>query len=147
MKYDSSYYPNRCYHIELQWVICTGSAVQGMVSHLQRQARSCGITILQVPVFSDISEHPFRAPIRIPIPSHIDPHDLLSNFNFIYDPQSSASAQTSHRYQYMHISGVAFIRVEKSLLIWTYNYTPTLQPLMTKAFALLQDIQKVCSEL
>ena len=143
MKYDSTFHPMRCYHIELQWVICTGSAVQEMISHLQRQARSCGVTMIQTPVEYDITAHPFRAPVRIPLSPGFDAHTLLKRFNFILDPNT----KKCEWYQYMHNTGVAFIRVEDDFLVWTYNYTPTLQALMPKAFSILQELKDVCADL
>ena len=90
--------------------------MQEMISHIQRQARSCGVTMIQVPVVNDITAHPFRAPVRIPLSPAIDPHALLKRFHFLIDPQKSRNDW----FQYMHSTGVAFIQVDEaaSKLVW-----------------------------
>lgn len=145
LQFDSIFHPESCYHMEVQWMISTGSAVQGFVQRLQTIAKSSGLNLIQVPVQKSIKHHPFRSTTFIPTPVDglIDRHKLLTRFNFMID---SRSEEDGNDLIYMHKTGVAFIIVVRDGFNWTYNYTSTLQPLMSEAAALLQNLKNFCGQ-
>lgn len=143
LQYDEAFHPWCCFHIDIKWMMCTGSAVKEIVSHMQRQARQAGVTIIQVPSDRDLNRHPFRAPVHIQLPASlgVDRHMLLTRIKFI--PFLHDGSQVV----YMHRTGVAFLDVTDDGLTWSYNYTPVLQPLMADARALLQQLEDLCADL
>lgn len=140
-------------------MICTGSAIQDIIAHFERQAKQCGVNIVQVPVEREHVNSAFRSPVKIEVPIEVDKHSLLLRFGFILDRKINGS------YQYMHRTGVAFIRCTEEGFVWyvcldpffillkfilifrNYNYTPTLQVQMSKAVSLLKELIDLCEDL
>jgi len=141
IEYDKLYYPACCYHIGIKWMICTGSAIQGVIAHLERHAKQCGVSIVQVPVEREHIGSAFRTSVAIEVPTELDKHSLLLRFGFLLDRKIGDSLE------YMHRTGVAFIRCTPEGFVWNYNYTPTLQPQMHKALSLLKELIDVCENL
>jgi hypothetical protein len=112
LQYDSVYYPNCCYHLEIQWMICAGSVIKEIVSHMERQAKLCGVTMVQVPVQRDLKDRAFRAPIHISVPLEVDKHSLLHRFGFMIDNKFGSHVE------YMHRTGVAFMQLVENGFVW-----------------------------
>jgi len=68
MRYDSIFSPEICYHIEFQWMVATGCSIEEFVHTTIRKAKTCGLTMIQIPVerFKD-NLNPFHRPVFIPL--------------------------------------------------------------------------------
>ena len=93
-------------------MICTGSVIQEVIAQLQRHAKNCEVSIVQVPVEQEQSNLSFRAPVFISVPLEVDKHSLLLRFGFIPDKKISSHIE------YMHRTGVAFIQCTEHGFVW-----------------------------
>ncbi len=49
MTYDAVYNPYEWYHIEFQWLVCTGCVLDDFLASLDRKARNLGLRWLPIP--------------------------------------------------------------------------------------------------
>ena len=87
--------------------------MQEIVAHMARQAKQCGVNMVQVPVESDLSSRPFRVPVHISVPAEVDKYSLLQRFGFFINTKLD-----EHNYEFLHHTGVAFIRMIDDGFIW-----------------------------
>lgn len=51
MVYDGVYNPYEWFHVEFQWLVCTGCVVDDFLSMLERKAKNLGLRWIPIPVY------------------------------------------------------------------------------------------------
>jgi hypothetical protein len=96
LEYDSIYYVERCFHISIRFVVCSGKTVSNFIGSIFRHTRRFGLEIFQVPEYAHPRQppylHPFSQPYHIPLPFDKYPRlnlliqdALLTRFGFILE--------------------------------------------------------------
>ncbi len=49
MTYDAVYNPYEWYHIEFQWLVCTGCVLDDFLASMERKAKNLGLRWLPIP--------------------------------------------------------------------------------------------------
>eukprot|EP01116_Phalansterium_solitarium_P019294 TRINITY_DN5330_c3_g2_i1.p1 TRINITY_DN5330_c3_g2~~TRINITY_DN5330_c3_g2_i1.p1 ORF type:complete len:1057 (-),score=354.64 TRINITY_DN5330_c3_g2_i1:144-3314(-) len=65
IRYDSVYVPGSVYHLELDWIICTGCVVDDFISNMRRKAENANFSLVQLPI--DQTSNPFLWHVNVPL--------------------------------------------------------------------------------
>ena len=75
LRWDGSFNSSRCFHFEVNWLVCSGASVRTMCTAMQRQVRQLGLVLQQIPEYHRSGEylpglqrvdiHPFLGPVRL----------------------------------------------------------------------------------
>ena len=81
--YDTVFRPDRCFHIEFQWLVATGCLVSEVIQSFQHRAEARGLRMITIPIYQVLPDRhgsddrhgsaerrnamPLRAPVRIPL--------------------------------------------------------------------------------
>ena len=122
LAHDKTYYPNRTFYLVVEWMACTGSAVNDFVQLVSRKAKSCSLDMIQIPLNFYQRSDPFFLPVEVPfdVPSLTDEEceafqsALLKFSNFLLMQASS--------FEWVHATGSAFVSVsEHRWFQWYFN--------------------------
>eukprot|EP00743_Colponemidia_sp_Colp-15_P010636 GILK01011743.1.p1 GENE.GILK01011743.1~~GILK01011743.1.p1 ORF type:complete len:1424 (-),score=261.13 GILK01011743.1:144-4415(-) len=129
LQYDATYKPDTCYHVEVQWLVCNGAAVDEIVQMLQRRAKQCGLSMIQVPARNPLGTlDPFHPTLLFPtaseyVKSSVKQLLIEPPFSFVFERKDKFGTQ------YMHPQGLAFVRIAADGIHWIHNIIPSDDPL------------------
>eukprot|EP00002_Diphylleia_rotans_P026218 TRINITY_DN5217_c0_g1_i1.p1 TRINITY_DN5217_c0_g1~~TRINITY_DN5217_c0_g1_i1.p1 ORF type:complete len:1497 (+),score=312.24 TRINITY_DN5217_c0_g1_i1:47-4537(+) len=149
MQYDPVFYADCNYHIELQWMVCSGASAYEFFQLICRRAKQFGFNIIQVPS-DDPFEHPssFHNPVEIPMRLSMPPQDVESvKLNVL----AKSGFQRDSDRNFLHDSGDALVRMSPSGFLWVYNQYQSenlWKKYSTKPddAALLESFTRICEE-
>ncbi|KAJ1555271.1 vacuolar membrane-associated protein iml1 [Nowakowskiella sp. JEL0078] len=138
LHYDSIHNPKNCYHLQLQWLVCTARLIEDLLLQWSQKAEKCGLRLVEVPVDQAApmtDDNPFQSVVTIRFAVQPPPvlpqysvseewyeRELLAHFGFVLDVEAdSAFPRGAVKYsfqkpryqytQYIHRSGVAFVQI------------------------------------
>lgn len=141
LNYDGVFLSSSSYHIEFQWMVCTGCEVDRFVTMFLRKAKQCGLAMMQL---QNDTSHPFNPPIFIPLHQSLQSirQALLSRFQFLkrHRPLEWGSKE------YVHVTGTATVRVVHGGFYWMMNYNHNTSASMIEGvLELLKEFREACS--
>jgi len=142
LEYDSVYEPSCIFHLELQWILCSAYVVDDFLSRVNRKAKQLGFSVVQSPHSPLAGRHPsFCPPVHIPFEASAETkEELLHRLQFILDKRKAGDRD------FVHISGVSFIRIVPTGFLWTWNYVYNYSIVHATAKKQLQQLQRVCKQ-
>jgi len=119
--YDVFFSPVTTFHLELHWLVASGSSVDDWIQFMYKKAQRNGLNLCQVPVNQPLkTSDPFHLVQTIPLSSksslRMVQQALVERFGFVLDGLSHL-----WRVQYIHLEGIVAIRVQSSSLLWIEN--------------------------
>ncbi|SPQ98891.1 unnamed protein product (mitochondrion) [Plasmodiophora brassicae] len=135
--------PNACFHVEVQWLMATGASISSWIDDsLKKTAKDHGLSVVRLPAchyHPEVAPSPFHPSTTIPIgPESLTAfvQSFVTNrLGFVVDVVCGVPLQ------YLHISGLAIIRVLQDGLQWIPH--PLARP--SDASAVFQKFNEACT--
>jgi len=149
VEYDRVFDPRTAYHLELRWLVATGTRIEEWIHKLVRKAKALQFQVVRIPAAQPLrTGDSFHLSLPIPLPS-ITPLRLKAQYHLVRDcgfvldfvPVKDA------RRQFIHSSGMALVREVSSGFVWVDNHLMDIKEQRDACIKMFQHFSKYCAEL
>lgn len=138
MVYETTFCPDRAYHVNLRWVLCSGRTIGSIVRFMSRQARTCGLEMIQSPMLHQNrlqGDHPLRRPIMVPWPTSVSTAAEAGEYLVKFDRDFVIDGPGV----YVHRSVACLVAIDPDGgYRWVHNNIPSVFPTRESSLKMLE---------